>query len=73
MGAQQLRLDDGITVTAEFVRSVVSQELAAIRTDIGDQAFAASKFSEAGRLFEAVALDDDYAEFLTLPAYEFIA
>jgi malate synthase len=66
-------LDDGTTVTAEFVRSVVSQELAAIRTDIGDQAFAASKFSEAGRLFEAVALDDDYAEFLTLPAYEFIA
>ena len=66
-------LDDGTTVTAEFVRSVVAQELAAIRSEVGEQAFGTSKFSEAGRLFEAVALDDDYAEFLTLPAYEYIA
>ena len=29
-------------------------------------------FGEAGTLFEAVALDDSYAEFLTLPAYEVI-
>jgi malate synthase len=66
-------LDDGTIVTAEFVRSVVSEELAAVRAGIGDEAYQGSKFTEAGRLFEAVALDDDYAEFLTLPAYEYIA
>jgi malate synthase len=52
---------------------VVAQELAAIRSGIGEEAFSASRFSEAGRLFEAVALDDDYAEFLTLPGSQYIA
>ena len=66
------QLDDGTTVTAELVRRVVADELAEIRESIGDEAFTAGMFGEAGRLFEAVALDDSYAEFLTLPAYEVI-
>jgi len=66
------QLDDGTTVTAELVRHVVADELAEIRSGIGDDAFNAGRFGEAGTLFEAVALDDSYAEFLTLPAYEVI-
>jgi len=66
------QLDDGTTVTAELVRHVVADELAEIRSGIGDDAFNAGMFGEAGTLFEAVALDDSYAEFLTLPAYEVI-
>ena len=33
-------------------------------------AFDAPRFEQAAALFSAVALADDYAEFLTLPAYE---
>ncbi|MGS0685000.1 malate synthase A [Nakamurella sp. GG22] len=65
-------LDDGRTVTTELVRQVVADELAEIREGIGKEAFAAGMFGQAGTLFEAVALDDSYAEFLTLPAYEVI-
>ena len=30
------------------------------------------RFDEARELFERVALDDDFVEFLTIPAYEHI-
>ncbi|MGH3124190.1 MAG: hypothetical protein ACRDND_24665, partial [Streptosporangiaceae bacterium] len=33
-------------------------------------AFDAPRFEQASALFSAVALADDYADFLTLPAYE---
>ncbi len=65
-------LEDGRTVTTELVRQVVADELAEIRQGIGEDAFAAGMFGQAGTLFEAVSLDDSYAEFLTLPAYEVI-
>jgi malate synthase len=54
-------LDDGETVTADLVRSVladVRKELTGEHVDL------------AVELFEQVALADDYVDFLTLPAYE---
>jgi malate synthase len=30
------------------------------------------RFAEAQEIFERVALSDDFVEFLTLPAYEYI-
>jgi malate synthase len=34
------------------------------------RAFDAGRYDQAAALFTEVALADDYAEFLTLPAYE---
>jgi malate synthase len=65
-----VRLDTGNTVTGDLVRRIVAEELAALRQEIGPEAFAAGRFEEAGRLFERVALADDFVDFLTLPAYE---
>lgn len=67
-----VRLDTGETVTAELVRRILDEELAAIRVEIGDQAYGASRFDDARRLFEQVALADDFADFLTLPAYAMV-
>ncbi|GAA3832965.1 malate synthase A [Nocardioides panacisoli] len=61
------KLDDGTTVTADLVRSVLDEELARI---LAEQDFAGSRFEDARRIFEEVALADDFADFLTLPAYE---
>ncbi|WP_069812466.1 malate synthase A [Streptomyces sp. TP-A0874] len=63
---------DGEKVTAELVRRVAAEELAAIREEVGEQAFAAGEWQRAHDLLLRVALDEDYEEFLTLPAYELL-
>src|SRR5579859_6096671 len=64
-----IRLADGPQVTRDLAERVIGEELAKIRAAYGD-AYDAAKFAEATDLFKDVALADDYAEFLTLPAYE---
>jgi malate synthase len=64
-----VRLDDGPQVTRELVEQVITEELAKIRTAAGP-AFSESRYEQATSLFREVALADDYAEFLTLAAYE---
>ncbi|MFD5264780.1 malate synthase A [Streptomyces sp. NPDC058335] len=63
---------DGTTVkvTPELVREVAAAELAAVRAETGEEAFAAGHWQQAHDLLLTVALDEDYADFLTLPAYE---
>ncbi|MFC9288467.1 malate synthase A [Streptomyces sp. NPDC057052] len=63
---------DGTTVrvTPELTREVAAAELAAIRAETGEEAFAAGHWRQAHDLLLTVALDEDYADFLTLPAYE---
>ncbi|MEU8550316.1 malate synthase A [Streptomyces roseoverticillatus] len=65
-------LDDGEKVTAGLVRAVAAEELAAIRSELGEEAYAAGRWQQAHDLLLKVALDEDYAEFLTLPAYELL-
>jgi malate synthase len=62
-------LDTGEPVTADLVRSIAVAQLAEITAEIGETAYAASQFELARRVFEQVALADDFADFLTLPAY----
>jgi malate synthase len=65
-------LEDGTTVTAELVRATVDEQLAILATDLGVEAFAALPFDKAKSVFEQVALDSEFTEFLTLPAYELL-
>ena len=64
-----VRLDDGQMVTHHLAERIITEESAAIREAAGDT-FDAPRFEQAAGLFSAVALNNDYAEFLTLPAYE---
>ncbi|WP_432082140.1 malate synthase A [Streptomyces sp. WAC 04229] len=63
-------LDNGEQVTAELARKVAAEELANIRAEIGDETFTAGNWQQAHDLLLTVSLDEDYADFLTLPAYE---
>jgi malate synthase len=67
-----VRLHDGPGVTAELVRTTIHEELEQIREAVGDDTFAKSRPDEARALFEQVALSDEFVEFLTLPAYEYL-
>ncbi|MDK0523067.1 malate synthase A [Streptomyces sp. ML-6] len=62
--------ENGEHATADLARRVAAEELAAIRAEIGEEAFAAGKWQQAHDLLLTVSLDQDYADFLTLPAYE---
>ncbi|MFF5273928.1 malate synthase A [Streptomyces sp. NPDC000133] len=62
--------ENGAHATAVLAREVAAEELAAIRAEIGEEAFASGKWQQAHDLLLQVSLDQDYADFLTLPAYE---
>jgi malate synthase len=62
-------LDTGQTVTRDLVQRIVEEEYAALRAEVGDDAFAAGHWDVARDLFVDSALAEDYPDFLTLPAY----
>jgi malate synthase len=58
------KLDDGRKVSKELFREVLEEEIAKIERPPND------RFDDARALFDRIITDDDFAEFLTLPAYE---
>jgi malate synthase len=58
--------------TRDDVGAIIDEELEKIRGLVGAEAFDGGRFDEARRVFEEVALADDFADFLTLPAYELL-
>jgi len=59
-------------VTRERVREVLDEEMARIRADVGDEVWAKGRPDDTRAVFERVALGEDFPEFLTLPAYEYL-
>ena len=60
---------DTVKATPELAREVAAEELANLRAELGDEAFAAGHWQQAHDLLLEVSLDEDYVDFLTLPAY----
>jgi malate synthase len=65
-----VRLEDGQTVSRDLVERLIEEEMTAIRDAVGEDAFRAGRWDDARALFTEMALSDDFADFLTLPAYE---
>lgn len=65
-----VQFENGEKATPELARKVAAEELAAIRAETGEEAFAAGHWQQAHDLLLQVSLDEDYADFLTLPAYQ---
>ncbi|MER6356413.1 malate synthase A [Streptomyces sp. NPDC001634] len=65
-----VEFENGEKATPELARKVAAEELENIRAEIGAEALAAGHWQQAHDLLLKVALDEDYADFLTLPAYE---
>ncbi len=63
-------LDGGEQVDADLITSVIAEQMAVLRTQSGDAAFAAGRFDDAAALFADLVLAPDCAEFLTLGAYD---
>ncbi|WP_405106980.1 malate synthase A [Micromonospora sp. NBC_01405] len=65
-------LDTDAVVTADLVRGLIAEEIAALRVELGVERFAASRYEVAREVFEEVALGTTYVDFLTLPAYQLL-
>ena len=59
-------------VTRERVREVLDEEMAKIHADVGDEVWEKGRPEETRAVFERVALGEEFPEFLTLPAYEYL-
>lgn len=66
------KLSDGRVVDRALVNHLYADEMAALRTALGADAFAEGRLDEAGDLFLDLIYADTFTEFLTTPAYELI-
>lgn len=62
-------LEDGRTIDRELVRTLLEEEIADLRTT-GEAAAAENQIGAAMRIFDELVTSNDFAEFLTLPAYK---
>jgi malate synthase len=58
--------------TRERVVQVLEEEMARIHEEVGDEVWEQGRPRETREVFERVTLSDDFPEFLTLPAYEYL-
>jgi malate synthase len=65
-------LDDGRRVTVDLFRQVTREELAKLRSQLGEAAFAAGHFERAARIIDEITTAETFETFLTLPAYRAI-
>jgi malate synthase len=65
-------LEDGRRIDRDLVERALEEELEKIRDDVGSDAFERARAKEARALFEEVSLSEEFVEFLTLPAYEYL-
>jgi malate synthase len=64
------RLDGKRVLTIELFREIAAQELERIRTLVGPERFAGGKFGLAVKLYDQLITAEEFAEFLTLRAYD---
>ncbi|MEE3953741.1 malate synthase A [Peribacillus frigoritolerans] len=63
-------LEDGRKITEELFHQIKEEELAVIKSEVGEETFKSGKFEESTKLFEQLIEADDFADFLTNAAYE---
>lgn len=66
------RLDDGRPVTAALYETLLADELGRIRAEYGDARYDGGHFPAAVELFVRLVNSAEFAEFLSLPAYELL-
>jgi len=66
------KLDDGRPITAAMYDDLLADELRRIRAEYGPERYDAGHFKEAVDLFLRLSKSGEFAEFLSLPAYELL-
>jgi malate synthase len=67
------KFEDGTRITLSLFESALDQELNELRKTSGSSRFGAGQFENAAKILRDITRNDDFTEFLTLPAYEYLA
>lgn len=65
-------LSDGRKITSDLYRKLLLEEIENIRETIGVKTFTTGKYQLASHLFDQIVTADQFSEFLTLSAYEYL-
>ncbi len=65
-------LEDGRKVTLEMYHQLAREETEKIQQSVGEASFKDRKFAEASEILDRIVSDDQFIEFLTLPAYSYL-
>ncbi len=65
-------LADGRKITTQLYDEILPQELARIEKEVGSAHYNSGNYVRAAKLFSEMSKAKEFAEFLTLPAYELI-
>lgn len=68
----EAKLEDGTNITLELVKGLIQEEKLAILKKVGPMRYKQGKLDQAVELFEGLIKDQEFAEFLTLPAYSLL-
>lgn len=65
----RVKLDDGREVTRELCQSLMDQESAKFKAEIGDDPQRQANLTRAVQIFGDISLQDEFPTFLTVPVY----
>ncbi len=65
-------LEDGRRVDRAHYEALVPEEIEKIKTLLGERAFYGGKFSQAREIFDRIVIEDQFSDFLTLVAYDYL-
>lgn len=63
-------LEDGRKVTTALYSAMLEQEMGAIRQEVGEERFTSGKYQQAATLFDQMIRNEQFTDFLTIPAYQ---
>ena len=66
-------LDDGRKVTVQLFRTLAREEQEKVTATLSAEQLAGRKFREAAQILDEIITNDEFVEFLTLPAYRYLA
>ncbi|WP_085991424.1 malate synthase A [Oceanobacillus senegalensis] len=62
--------NNGVVITLEYVEGLIAEELEKIKGKVGEEHFNRKNYDEASEIFHELISQDEFGEFLTIPAYE---
>ncbi len=63
-------IDDGPRIDSDLIDRLLAEQLGRIREELGDERYDSGRFDTASELFDQLVKQDQFEEFLTLPAYD---
>ncbi len=68
----EVELSSGQALDEHLLRRILDEETANLHDELGGVAWAAGRYDDARNLLDDLLFGDDYAEYLTIPAYELL-